>query len=99
VVDEFDAGGVDADVVGAPSAPELVAAGGQLSDEVRGLAVVGVATGFGAQKGDGVVGGLVPVAEEVRCLWVEEDEPGVVRWADRVGVDGRVQRPAQVVGG
>ena len=32
VVDELDAGGVDPDVVGGPSDPELVAAGGQLPD-------------------------------------------------------------------
>ena len=34
MVDELDAGGVDPDVVGGPAAPELVAAGGQLADEV-----------------------------------------------------------------
>jgi hypothetical protein len=32
VVDELDAGGVDPDVVGGPSDPELVAAGGQFPD-------------------------------------------------------------------
>jgi len=35
VVDELDAGGVDPDVVGGPPDPELVAAGGQLPDQVR----------------------------------------------------------------
>ena len=52
------------------------------------LAVVGVAAGLGAQQGDGVVGDLVPVAEELGRVRVEEDEPGVVGRADRVGVDG-----------
>src|SRR5437016_5276769 len=33
VVDEFHAGGVDPDVVGGPSGPELLAAGGQLPDQ------------------------------------------------------------------
>ena len=65
VVEEFDAAGVDADVVGGPAAAELVAAGGELPDQVGEVAVVGVAAGFGAQDGDGVVGDLVPVAEEL----------------------------------
>jgi hypothetical protein len=64
VVDQLDAGGVDLDVVGGPSTPELVAAGRQLTDQIGEAPVVGVAAGLGAQDGDGVVGGLVPVAEE-----------------------------------
>ena len=66
VVESLGAGGVDADVVGGPAGPELLAAGGELADEVGQVAVVGVAAGFGAQDGDGVVGGLVPVAQELR---------------------------------
>ena len=57
---------------------ELLAAGGELTDQVRELPVVGVAAGLGAQDGDGVVGDLVPVAEELVRVRVEEDEPGVV---------------------
>mgnify|MGYP003377403370 CR=1 FL=1 len=44
VVEVLGAGGVDADVVGAPPAAELVAAGGQLSDQFVEGAVVGVAS-------------------------------------------------------
>ncbi len=77
VVDQLGAGGVDLDVVGGPSAPELVAAGGQLTDQIGKAPVVWVAAGLGAQQGDGVVGDLVPVAEELGGVRVEEDEPGV----------------------
>jgi len=87
VVDELDAGGVDLDVVGGPSDPELVAAGGQLPDQVRQLPVVGIAAGLCAQQGDRVVGDLVPVAEELGGVRVEEEEPGVVGRPDRVGVN------------
>ena len=99
VVDELDAGGVDPDVVGGPSDPELVAAGGQLPDQVRKSPVVGIAAGLGAQQGDGVAGDLVPVAEELGGVRVEEDEPGVVGRPDRVGVDRREQRVPEGVGG
>src|SRR6266568_3577028 len=99
VVDEFHAGGVDPDVVGGPSGPELVAAGGQLPDQVRESPVVGIAAGLGAQQGDRVVGYLVPVAEELARVWVEEDEPGIVGRPDRVGVDRREKRIPEVVGG
>jgi hypothetical protein len=64
VVEEFDAAGVDADVVRGPAAAELLAPRGELPAQVREVPVVGVAAGFGAQQGDGVVGGLVVVAEE-----------------------------------
>jgi hypothetical protein len=87
VVDELDAGGVDPDVVGGPPDPELVAAGGQLPDQVRQSPVVGIAAGLGAQQGDGVAGDLVPVAEELGGVRVQEQEPGVVGRPDRVGVD------------
>jgi hypothetical protein len=48
VVEALDAAGVDPDVVGGPSGPELVAAGRQLPDQVRQAPVVGVAAGLGA---------------------------------------------------
>jgi hypothetical protein len=41
VVEVFDSGAVQADVVGGPPDPELVAAGAQLPDEVPGSAVCG----------------------------------------------------------
>src|SRR6266545_4433703 len=87
VVEALHAGGVDPDVVGGPSATELLAAGGQLPDQIRQLPVVGVAAGLGAQQGDRVVGDLVPVAEELGRVRVQEDEPGVVGWPEWVGVD------------
>jgi hypothetical protein len=99
VVEALDAGGVDPDVVGGPSGPELVAAGRQLPDQVRQLPVVGVAAGLGAQQGDRVVGDHVPVTEELGRLRVQEQEPGVVGRPDRVGVDRREQRQPEVVGG
>ena len=42
-MEELDAAGVDADVVRGPAAAELLAAGGELPDEVREVPVVGVA--------------------------------------------------------
>jgi hypothetical protein len=56
VVEPFGAGAVELDVVGGPADAELVAAGGELADEVGESAIVGVAAGFGAKDGDGVVG-------------------------------------------
>jgi hypothetical protein len=61
VVEVFGASRVGADVVGAPAAPELIAAGGQLADQVVEAFVVRVLAGSGAQVGDGDVGGEVPV--------------------------------------
>ena len=54
VVEVLLAGGVAADVVGAPFGAELFAEGGQLTDQVLQVLVVGVAAGFGAQDGDDV---------------------------------------------
>jgi hypothetical protein len=85
MVEELDAAGVDPDVVRGPAPAELFAAGGQLPDQVREVPVVRVAAGFGAQQGDGVVGGLVVVAEELGRVRVEEDEPGGVGRSSRVG--------------
>ena len=48
VEEVFGSGSVEEHVVGGPAAAELVAAGGQLSDEVGEVAVVGVAAGFAA---------------------------------------------------
>jgi len=70
VVEELGAGGVDADVVGGPSNPKVSAAGGQLSDQVRQLPVVGIAPGLGSEHGDHVVGDLVPLPEELGGAWI-----------------------------
>jgi hypothetical protein len=99
VVDQLDAGCVDLDVVGGLSTPELVAAGRQLTDQIGEAPVIWVASGLGAQDGDRVIGGLVLLAEELGGVRVKEDEPGVVGWPDRVGVDRREQGIPQLVGG
>ena len=69
---------VEAHVVRGPADAELVAACGELANEVGEALVVRVATGSGAQNGDRVVGDGVPVDEELRCLGAEEQEPGGV---------------------
>jgi hypothetical protein len=98
-VEELDAAGVDADVVRGPAAAELLAAGGELTDQDGEVPVVGVAAGFRAQDRDGVVGDLVVGAEELGGVRVEEDETGVVRRAAGLGVDRCVERLPEVVGG
>ena len=99
VVEEFDAGGVDADVVGGPAGAELFAAGGELADQVGQVAVVGVAAGFGAQDGDGVVGDFVPVAEELVARGGRGRRTGRC-WAARRGRRRRVRTGlARGVGG
>jgi hypothetical protein len=65
VVEALGAGSVVLDVVGGPAFAEVLAAGGEFADEVREFGVVGVASGFGAEAADGVVGDAVPVAVEV----------------------------------
>jgi hypothetical protein len=85
VVNELDAGGVDPDIMRGPPDPELVAAGGQLPDQVRQSPVVGIPAGLGAQQGDRVAGDLVPVAEELGGVRVQEQEPGVVGRPGRAG--------------
>ena len=87
VVQALAAGAVVADVVGGPAAAEVVAAGGELADEVGEVLVVGVPSGFGAQHGHAVVGDLVVVDEEVRGGRVEEGEAGAVGRLTR-GVGG-----------
>src|SRR4030095_12511002 len=60
VVDELDAGGVDLDVVGTPSATELFVAGGQLTDKSGKAPVVRIVTGLSVANGDRVVGRPCP---------------------------------------
>jgi hypothetical protein len=52
VVEVFGTGAVGADVVGAPAAAELIAAGGQLADQVVEAFIVWVLPGGGAEVGD-----------------------------------------------
>src|SRR3954452_11372464 len=78
VVDALGAGAVEAHVVRCPAQAELVAAGGQLADEVGERPVVGIAAGLGAQVGDELRGDAVPLGVEVGGTRVEEREPGAV---------------------
>ena len=87
-----------ADVLGGPPLAERLAARGQLADEVADGSVVRVASGFGAQRGDQVLGGFLPVGEELLCRGVQEGEArGVGRLLTAVE-QRRVQRAAERVG-
>ena len=66
-------------VVPAPQLPEVVAAGGEFSDEVVQLLAVRVAAGFGAQLRDVHRGDSVPVRVEPARDGLQEDEPCEVR--------------------
>jgi hypothetical protein len=81
----FAARAVEADVMSGPPGAELVAAGGQLADQLDELLVVGVAARLGPEHGGDVVSGALPVGEEVACGRVEIDEAGVVGGPARVG--------------
>jgi Alcohol dehydrogenase GroES-like domain len=72
------AGAVEAHVVRRPADAELVAAGRQLANEVRQLAVVRVGTGLGAQVGYELRRHPLPVGIEVDGGRVEEREAGAV---------------------
>ena len=92
------AGLVVADVVGGPPLAERLAAGRQLADQVGERAVVRVAARFGAQGGDQVLGGLLPVGEELLRRGIEEGEArGVGRLLAAVE-QRRVERAAERVG-
>ena len=99
VVEVFDAGAVGADVVGTPAAAELVAAGGQLADQVVEALVVRVLPGRGAEVGDRGVRGKLPVGVKPVRGAVKEGEPGEVRGAIRVVVEVGVKRTAEEIGG
>ena len=81
VVKEFSPGAVVADIVGTPSAAEILTAGGQFADQVVQQVVVGVAAGFGSEYCDAGVGGLIPVGVEAVGVVVEEGVAGEVRVA------------------
>src|SRR3954452_6423991 len=92
----LDPGAVDANVVGGPAAPEVLAASGQLAHQVGEPPVVGITAGFGTDQGDSVVGHDLPVAEQRDRARVEEDQAGVVHRLAGV-VQGREQRPSEPV--
>src|SRR5204862_1572880 len=99
VVEAFRAVVVEADVVRGPTGAELVAAGGELPNEVGQVAVGGVASCFSPQDGDGGVGDVVPVDEDVASGRVDEREPGQVRRSGRVDEGRGEQGAAERVGG
>jgi hypothetical protein len=90
---------VGADIVVGPESPERLAAGGELADEVLETAVVRIASGLGSHDADAHLGEQVPIRVEVARGGVEELEPGQVRRTTTVAEDGRVERPAEGVGG
>ena len=91
-----------AHVVAAPAAAEVVAAGGQFTDEVVQPLVVGVAAGFGVQDRDAGVGGGVPVGIEVVggvvVRKVYRTKFGTAPLGDGL-VDGGVHGATELVGG
>ncbi len=99
VVEALHAGAVQLDVVGGPASAEVDAASGELADQIGEPLVVWIATSFGAQDADGVVGDRVPVEEELGGPWVEEQESGGVDGPRRVVEQQGVERPAELVGG
>src|SRR3954453_10659594 len=82
-----------------PPPAERFAARRQLADEVRQRAVVGVAAGLVAQVGDEVLGGLLPVDEELLGGGVEEGEARAVGRLLAAVEQRRVERAAELVGG
>src|ERR671911_536106 len=65
VVDELHPGAVDPDVVRGPPDSEVVAAGGELPDQVGDSPLVWIAAGPGAQQAAGAVPTSAPLAEEL----------------------------------
>lgn len=76
---------------GGPADAEFIATGAEFADELGQRLVAGFAAGFGAEYGDGIVGDLLPVREELVGAWVEKEEPRRVRGSARVFEQGSVQ--------
>ena len=92
VVQPLAPGLVVADVVSRPPFAERLAARRQLADEVAQRAVVRVAARFGAQRGDGVLRGLLPVGEELLRAAATPLNPAPVRSGGRCEAAERVKR-------
>jgi hypothetical protein len=99
VVQALGAGQVEAHVVRRPAHAELVAARGQLADEVLQTTVVGIAPGVRAQVRDQFAGQPIPVGVEVDRGRVQEGEPSAVGGLLATLEDGGVQGAAERVGG
>ena len=65
MVQQLHAGDVGANVMSGPPDPELVAAGGELTEKMRDLAVMRIAARLGALDDRGVVGDRAPLADAV----------------------------------
>ena len=98
VVDVLEPALVKAHVMRGPQGAELLAVHGEFSYQVGQGTVVRVPAGLGAQVGDEVAGGTVPVQEEVTGPRVEEHETGNVHGPHRIGIELGVQRIAEPVG-
>jgi hypothetical protein len=72
---------VEAGVMGGPAGTEFAASGGELADEVREVAVEGVAAGCRAQYVPDIAG-AIPAGIDLAGAGVEEDVSGAV---DRTG--------------
>src|SRR5689334_8650777 len=72
MVEDLSAAGVEAYVVACPAGAELLAAGGELTDDIREALVVRCATCFGAEDLHRDVRDGVPVVVERARPWVEE---------------------------
>jgi hypothetical protein len=94
VVQLLHSGVVDADVVRSPPDSEVLAAGGQLSDQSRELFVVRVAAGLGAEQGNGVVRDFVPLTEnEVDC-GSRKTSRALFSWSSVASSKGNRARPS-----
>jgi hypothetical protein len=96
-MESLDAGAVELDVVGGPADTELLAARGQLADQVGQCAVVGVASGLGAKEGHDVVGDPLPLDVVLGRARVQKDDAAALA-ADRVAEDLGEERGPELVG-
>jgi hypothetical protein len=79
VVKVLGTGAVVADIVRAPTAAKVIAAGGQFPDKVVQAFVEGVTAGLGTEDRDAGVGGFVPVWVEAVGVVVKEGVASKVR--------------------
>src|SRR5690348_16378158 len=98
VAEDLGGGAVQFHVVCGPPGAELGAASRQFADEVSEAAVVGIATGFAAQRSDAVACDSGPIGVEVAGAIVQEEITGKVeRSAVAEGVSEK--GPAHAVAG
>src|SRR6185437_12328105 len=93
------AGPVEPDVMGGPALAEVLAPGRKLADQLDELLVIRVTAGLRSEHGGDVIGGALPVGEELTGGRVQIDEARAVGWPARVGKDRGVERTREPVGG